>query len=98
MFANVVAMRRGHLGWDFQVPNQYGLHSVRSHAGILLLRITATAENADPPYRGIYQGRQVRLSDAFSHALNVTASSRVGQTLMPVGERDSLPAEGSNGP
>ena len=48
MFANVVTMKEGHLGWDFQVPDQYGLHSVRSHPGILLLRITATAENADP--------------------------------------------------
>jgi hypothetical protein len=48
MFANVVTMREGHLGWDFQVPNQYGLDSVRSHAGTLRFRITATAENAKP--------------------------------------------------
>ena len=48
MFANVVTMREGNLGWDFQVPNQYGLNSVRSHAGTLRFRITATAENAKP--------------------------------------------------
>ena len=48
MFANVVTMREGYLGWDFQIPDQYGLNSVRSHAGILRLRITATAENAAP--------------------------------------------------
>ena len=48
MFANVVTMKEGHLGWNFQVPDQYGLNSVRSHAGTLRFRITATAENAKP--------------------------------------------------
>jgi len=48
MFANVVTMKHGHSHWRFQVPNHYGLDSVCNHAGPLLLRITATAENADP--------------------------------------------------
>lgn len=48
MFANVVTMKQGHSHWRFQVPNHYGLDSVCNHAGPLLLRITATAENADP--------------------------------------------------
>jgi hypothetical protein len=48
MFANVVTMKQGHLNWNFRVPEQYGLDSVRSHPGPLLLRITATAENAAP--------------------------------------------------
>jgi hypothetical protein len=48
MFANVVTMKVGVLHWNFQLPGQYGLHSVRSHAGILRLRITATADNAKP--------------------------------------------------
>jgi hypothetical protein len=48
MFANVVTMRVGVLHWNFQLPDQYGLHSVRSHPGILRLRITATADNAKP--------------------------------------------------
>jgi hypothetical protein len=48
MFANVVTMRQGRLGWTFQVPDQYGLDAIRGHAGTLLLRITATAENARP--------------------------------------------------
>ncbi len=48
MFANVVTMKQGHLGWNFHVPDQYGLDSVRSHAGILRFHITATAENAKP--------------------------------------------------
>jgi hypothetical protein len=48
MFANVVTMKTEHIGWDFQVPAQYGLHSIRSHPGSLLLTITATAANAKP--------------------------------------------------
>jgi hypothetical protein len=48
MFANVVAMKQGHLGWNFHVPDHYGLESVRSHPGPLLIRVTATAENAAP--------------------------------------------------
>lgn len=48
MFANVVTMREGHLDWNFQVPNQYGLNSVRSHAGTSRFRIAAIAENAKP--------------------------------------------------
>ena len=48
MFANVVTMRVGVLHWNFQLPDQYGLHSVRGHAGILRVRITATADNAKP--------------------------------------------------
>ena len=48
MFANVVTMKKGDLGWSFQVPSRHGLHSVRHYAGILRLRITATAENAKP--------------------------------------------------
>jgi hypothetical protein len=48
MFANVVTMREGHLGWDFQVPDQYGMNAIRSHPGTLRFRITATAENAKP--------------------------------------------------
>ena len=46
--AGVVTMKQGHLNWNFRVPEQYGLDSVRSHPGPLLLRITATAENAAP--------------------------------------------------
>jgi hypothetical protein len=48
MFANVVTMREGNLGWDFHVQDQYGLDSVRRHGGTLRFRITATAENAKP--------------------------------------------------
>ncbi len=48
MFANVVAMKVGTLSWKFHIPKEYGLHSVRHHPGILLLRVTATAENAKP--------------------------------------------------
>jgi hypothetical protein len=48
MFANVVGMREGHLGWNFFVPDQYGLKLVRNHAGTLRFRITAIAENAKP--------------------------------------------------
>jgi len=48
MFANVVTMKQGHLGWRFEVPDSYGLDSVRNHMGPLLLRVTATAKNADP--------------------------------------------------
>ena len=48
MFANVVVMKRGHLDWNFHVEEQYGLDSVRGNPGPLLLRITATAENAAP--------------------------------------------------
>ncbi len=48
MFANVVTMKTGHIGWDFQVPDQYGLQSIRSHPGSLLLTVTATAANAKP--------------------------------------------------
>jgi hypothetical protein len=48
MFANIVTMKKGDLGWNFQIPNPYGLHSVRLHPGTLLLRITATADNAKP--------------------------------------------------
>ena len=48
MFANVVTMKQGLLGWNFHVPDHYGLESVRSHPGPLLLRVTATAENAAP--------------------------------------------------
>src|SRR5271170_6015633 len=47
-FANVVTMRTEHIGWNFQVPYQYGLQSIRSHPGSLLLTITATAANAKP--------------------------------------------------
>ena len=48
MFANVVTMKQGHLGCRFEVPDPYGLDSVRDHIGPLLLRVTATAKNADP--------------------------------------------------
>jgi hypothetical protein len=48
MFANVVTMRVGHLDWNFHVPNQYGLDSVRGHIGTLRFCITAIAENAKP--------------------------------------------------
>jgi hypothetical protein len=49
MFANVVTMRQGNLGWTFQIPDQYGLgEDVRTHAGTLRMGITATAENAKP--------------------------------------------------
>jgi hypothetical protein len=48
MFANVVTMKTENIGWDFQVPDQYGLQSIRGHPGSLLLTITATAANAKP--------------------------------------------------
>lgn len=49
MFANVVTMKQGNLGWTFQIPASYGLGGdVLTHAGTLRIRITATAENAKP--------------------------------------------------
>jgi hypothetical protein len=49
MFANVVTMKQGNLGWTFQIPNTYGLRQdVLTHAGTLRIGITATAENAKP--------------------------------------------------
>jgi hypothetical protein len=49
MFANVVTMRQGNLGWTFQIPASYGLGAeVLTHAGTLRMGITATAENAKP--------------------------------------------------
>ncbi len=49
MFANVVTMKQGNLGWTFQIPASYGLREeVLTHAGTLRLGITATAENAKP--------------------------------------------------
>ena len=46
MFANVVTVRVGHLGWDFQLPGQYGLLDIRGASGTLVLTLVATAENA----------------------------------------------------
>jgi hypothetical protein len=49
LFANVVTMKQGNLGWTFQIPASYGLgKKVLTHAGTLRIGITATAENAKP--------------------------------------------------
>jgi hypothetical protein len=41
-----VTVRVGHLGWDFQLPGQYGLQDIRGASGTLVLTLVATAENA----------------------------------------------------
>jgi hypothetical protein len=49
LFANVVFMKEGELGWSFQIPNSYGLGpDITQHPGTLRLGLVATAENAKP--------------------------------------------------
>lgn len=49
MFANVVTIKKGNLGWTFQIPSTYGLEQeLLTHPGTMRIGVTATADNANP--------------------------------------------------